>query len=147
MIYDSPEGAYLFGYDSLADTSSNWDNWFSSPEEAEEYCSDTFNIKADDWMIISEPEKDCQHDFILPTKVVFDENGAPQWGNFQTFINNEWIGREKFQELLKKEKSLSKQLLLESGLITEFETAKLNNQHKATKIISSLQIQSKGLKS
>jgi hypothetical protein len=43
MLCQTQEGVYLFGYYSLQDTSANWDYFFSTIKDANEYCEEEYN--------------------------------------------------------------------------------------------------------
>ncbi|MCC6599341.1 MAG: hypothetical protein IT223_01550, partial [Crocinitomicaceae bacterium] len=91
MIYESAEGVFLFGYDCLQDTFSVWDNWYENIQEADEYCRMTFNVDNIDWITISDPLENCQHDFILPTKVNDEGQLKQEWCNLDTKFIDEWV--------------------------------------------------------
>lgn len=63
MIYDSPEGTYVFLYDSPKDTPCVADNCFENLEEAEDYCKE-FGINNENWLVIDDPIDGCPHDII-----------------------------------------------------------------------------------
>lgn len=86
MLYEYSGGVYLFGYDCLNDTSSIWDMHYDSVIESLEYCNETFSTTDEDWIEISGPEPDCQHDFILPTKKQNADGGT-----YQSFVDGKWI--------------------------------------------------------
>lgn len=133
MIYESKDETYLFGYDCLQDSFSKWDLCFDSIENAEEYCEENFGVEIDDWIFIEEPKKGCQHDFIMPTKRKSKET-------FETFLNGKWYNNliaEKIQTF--NGLSRNERLFL-SGLMDEFDNAKINNSLKSNKILKALNI-------
>ncbi len=139
MIYESKEGVYLFGYDCVQDTASIWDNWYLTVEEAEEYCEDIYQVDKEKWIEISEPLADCQHDFIMPTKIVGKENGKPQWGQFKSLLNGKWVENNYPEKYLNFGGMTGNERLWVSGLFEEFEKAKISNKIKATQILTALQ--------
>jgi len=139
MIYESIEGVYLFGYDCLQDTSSTWDKWFENMEDAYEHCNTIYNIDKDDWITISDPFENCQHDFILPTRIKGKEFGKPEWGQYQTLVDNIWVDIYKTDKCLNFGGFTGNERLYLSGLLFEFEKAKLNDVTIATKILKALQ--------
>lgn len=145
MIYQSDEGVFLFGYDCLQDTSAKWDNWYMTVEEAEEYCNDIYNINQDDWIFISDPLNDCQHDFIMPTKVQGRENGKPEFGKFKTFINNKWVDTENTDNYNSFDGLIGNERLFINGLIVEFDKAKKLDKTKARKILKALHFDDKSI--
>ena len=137
MIYEALDGIYLFGYDCLQDSSSIWDNWFLTLNEVHEYCSEIYNINNEDWVIISEPVENCQHDYILPTKVIGKETGKPKWGEFQTLIDDQWVATNQ-SKCLSFAGLTGNERLYVSGLISEFENAKVTDKTNAIKILKAL---------
>ena len=140
MIYESNEGVYLFGYDCLQDTSSFWDNWFETLEDAENFCIDKFSVNTNDWILISEPLKDCQHDFVSPTRIKGKNEGKPEWGHFQTLINDKWFDTYQSEKYLDFGGLSENERLLISGLLQEFDKAKLNDMTTANKILKALKL-------
>jgi hypothetical protein len=145
MIYESSDGVYLFGYDCLQDSSSAWDNWYETVEEADDYCKMIYNVDKDDWIAISEPLENCQHDFIVPTKVKGKDQGKPEWGHFLTLINNKWLDNGQIDKCLSFSGMSGNERLFVSGLIFEFDQAKLNNKTIAIKILKALKFDSKSI--
>jgi hypothetical protein len=141
MLYEYSGGVYLFGYDCLNDTSSVWDMHYDSVIESLEYCDETFGINDDDWIEISEPEPDCQHDAILPTKRQHVNGQNSNNNQYQSFIAGKWINSSILNT---KEHSLNgltgNERLFLTGLIDEFDKAILNDKIKAQKIRSALNI-------
>lgn len=145
MIYQSNEGVFLFGYDCLQDTSSKWDNWFMTVEEAEEYCQDVYKVDNDKWISISDPFENCQHDFIIPTRVKGRGTGKPEYGKLQTLINNKWVdidNRDKYNSL---DGLTGNERLFVTGLIDEFDRAKKNDKTKARQILMALELDKKSI--
>lgn len=140
MLYKCSDGAYVFGYDCLQDTSSISDYLQDTIEDAEEFCKDEYDINSNDWIIIADPLDKCQYDYILPTKVKVKENGNPMWGHFQTSVDNHWV------EIGTSDKTQSfggmtvNERLFVSGLIDEFEKSKTSDKRKAKQILRSLQV-------
>ncbi|PBQ33233.1 hypothetical protein CNR22_16115 [Sphingobacteriaceae bacterium] len=135
ITYVSSDTVYLFGFDCVNDTSSISDYTFDTIEEAENHCAETYNIHEDDWIIISEPCTGCQDDFIMPTKVKGRENGTPQWGQYQTLVNHKWIDIAISNKSINFIGMTVKERLLVSGLLDEFDKAKINDKQKALKIL------------
>ena len=138
MIYDSPEGVFLFGYDCLQDTSAIWDNWYAVVTDAEEYCSDTYQIDKDDWIVISDPCPECQHDFIAQIRIKGRDTSNPQFGQLQTFEKGVWVDTLKFDKQQSFDGMTGNERLYVSGLITEFDNAKRNDKRKTIKILAAL---------
>jgi hypothetical protein len=145
LIYQSNEGVYLFGYDCLQDTSSKWDKWFATIAEAKEYSQDIYKIDESKWISISDPLDNCQHDFIMPTKVKGREDGKPEFGKFQTLINGKWIDVSTDEKYYNLNGLTGNERLYVSGLIGEFDAAKKNNKPKARQILSSLEFDKKSI--
>ncbi len=145
MIYQSCDGVYLFGYDCIQDAPSKWDNWFEDIETAEQYCSNNYKIADNKWILISDPFEDCQHDFIMPTRIKGCDSGKPEYGKFETLINKRWVDTFSFD----KHQSLSgltgNERLFVTGLINEFDTAKKSDKIKARQILKALDFDDKSI--
>lgn len=145
MIFESLDGVYLFGFDCLQDSSSAWDNWFETVEEADEYCEISYNLDKDDWIQISEPLENCQHDFVLPTRVKGQDQGKPEWGHLQTKIGDKWIDINQTEKCLSFSGLTGNERLFVTGLIFEFDNAKLNDKTNAIKILKALKFDDKSI--
>lgn len=139
LIFESGEGVYLFGYDCLQDTSSKWDNWYTTVEEAKEYCKDIYHIDNDKWIAIAEPLEFCQHDFILPTKIKGRETSKLQYGKFQTLVNGKWVDIENVEKCLSFDGLTGNERLFLTGLNNEYDLAKKKDKIKARKILKALE--------
>ena len=90
MIYDTGNGVYLFGYNTLNDSSACWDQWHENIQEARAVALEKYGIFSADWEIISEPLDNCQHDWIAPVRVKGRLEGKPEWGHLEKLINGQW---------------------------------------------------------
>ena len=133
MIYESKDETYLFGYDCLQDSFSKWDLCFSNIEDAEEYCEDNFSVVTEDWILIDKPKKDCQHDFIMPTKRKSKEI-------IETFVNGKWHENLITEKIQNFDGLSGNERLFISGLMDEFDKAKINDSLKSNKILKALNI-------
>ena len=145
IIYQSDEGVFLFGYDCLQDTSSKWDNWFMTVAEAEEYCRDIYKIEDDKWIYISDPLENCQHDFIMPTRVKGREIKKPEYGKFETLINSKWVDIDIKDKYYSLDGLTGNERLFVTGLIDEFDKAKKSDKSKARLILSALEFDEKSI--
>jgi hypothetical protein len=145
MIYQSDEGVFVFGYDCLQETSSKWDNWFMTVEEAVEYCQDVYKIDDNKWISISDPLENCQHDFIMPTRVKGLETGNPEYGKFQTLIDNKWVDIDSNDRYNSLDGLTGNERLFVTGLIYEFDRAKKNDKTKARQILMALEFDEKSI--
>lgn len=143
MIYQCDEGVYLFGYDCFQDAPSKWDNWFEDLETADQYCQDIYQISTNDWILISEPCKDCQHDFIMPTRIKGRESGKPEYGKFETLINKRWVDLSPIDKHQSLGGLTGNERLFVTGLIEEFDNAKRNDKSKARQILRALNFDDK----
>jgi len=91
MIFDSEDGVYLFVYNTHEDSSALCDYWFEKIDDAFESCSEDYGITKQDWNEIPNPLEHCQHDWIEPVRIKGRDNGNPQWGKLEKFINGKWI--------------------------------------------------------
>ena len=139
MIYESNNGTYLFGYDTVFDCNGLWDNWYEDVEQAEKCCYDDYNIKPDDWIYISEPQDFCNHDYIMPVRIKGREKRQPQFDQWEIFINSEWIAFSPPYEDEREFTALTgNERLFLTGLMDEFEEAKKRDKQKAKKILTTL---------
>ena len=83
MIYAFDASAYVFGFSSLEDGPSDWDQWYETAEAAEQSAREQFGVQASDWTVIDDPLPDAQHDWIHPTRVKRDAHGNKLWGQFE----------------------------------------------------------------
>ena len=91
MIYDSDDGVYLFGYNTMNDSSALWDNWFENIDDALKSCNEEYGIPKDDWNKIPDPLENCQHDWISPVRIKGRNIGMPEWGKLEKLENGNWI--------------------------------------------------------
>lgn len=140
ILYECSDGVYVFGYDCLQDTSSISDYLQDTVADAEEFCKEEYNIQSNDWMIIGSPLHNCQDDFILPTKVKGKEKGKPEWGHFQTLVDNRWVDIGTLEKTQSFNGMTVNERLFVSGLINEFEKSKTSDKRKAKQILRSLQV-------
>ena len=143
MIYQCDEGIYLFGYECIQDASSKWDNWFEDLETAAQYCRD--KIDDNDWILISDPCTDCQHDFIMPTRIKGRDSGKPEYGKFETLVNRRWIDQSPSNEHKSLNGLTGNERLFVTGLIDEFDNAKRHDKSKARQILKALDFDDKSI--
>jgi hypothetical protein len=115
MIYERSNETFLFGYDSLADVSCVWDEWYETIEEAEEQAAENFDVSAEEWIEISNPCSTCQHDLITHTGV---QVGDQKVLDFKGLTGNE--------------------RLYLTGLMKELSQAVATDKAKAVKILTLL---------
>ncbi len=79
MVFDSGrDGVYLFLYRTVEDHAAFADEWYESVEDAEGACLDRFDVAADHWQDIPDPQSGCRHDWIAPVRVPDRDTGTPQ---------------------------------------------------------------------
>jgi biofilm protein TabA len=145
IIYQSNEGVLLFGYDCLQDTSSKWDNWFMTVEEADEYSENVYKIDNGKWISIADPLANCEHDYIMPTRVKGLEIGKPDYGRFEAFINSKWVDIDNTNKYYSLNGLTGNERLFVTGLIDEFDRAKKHDKLKARQILSALEFDEKSI--
>lgn len=91
MLYEDVQGAYLFGYKTLADAGCQWDTWFETVAAAEEAAFEEYGVSPADWHPIPEPLPHCQHDWIAPVRVQGRSEDKPQWGSFEKLVDEQWL--------------------------------------------------------
>jgi hypothetical protein len=90
ILYQCPDGIYLFYCSSVDDGFAMGDEWYEDLESAESVCLNEYGINSDDWEIIPEPLEYCQHDWIEPVRVIGRDRGKPQWGCLEKLIDGLW---------------------------------------------------------
>ena len=141
MIHKGKKGpVYLFGYDTVYESGCVFDSCFTTIEDAEETCSEDYNLKPEDWIMISDLHNFCQQDYIMPVRVKGRETGSPQWGSLEVLSDGKW--RELWE--IDKTQSLHgltvNERLFFAGLMAEFDLAKLKDKEKARKILEVLKV-------
>ncbi len=91
MLYQDEDGIYLFGYDKLEDCGGLWDQWYETIEEVYKVCEEEYGIQFQDWVLIDDPLKDCQHDWIEPVRIKGRDKGIPEWGKLEKLVNGVWV--------------------------------------------------------
>lgn len=140
ILYECTDGVYIFGYDCLQDTASIWDFLQGTVKNAEDFCKDEYNIDSNDWILIADPLDNCQHDFILPTRVKVKENGNPEWGHFERLVDNRWVYIGTSDKTQSFGGMTVNERLFVSGLIDEFDKSKISDKTRAKQILRSLQV-------
>jgi biofilm protein TabA len=138
MLCQAKGGVYLFGYYSLQDSSADWDHFFCTMEDAIESCFEEYGINEEDWIIIVDQPKNCQQDFIIPTRIKGREVGKPVFGQLQQFIKGQWVDYEMPEKCISFDGLTGDQRLLTTGLVFEYEKALIEDKGKATKILKAL---------
>ena len=91
MLFLDKNGCYLFLYDKGEDCACVEDLFFSSIEQAKNYCKEHYGIELNLWGEIPDALEFCQSDWIFPVRVKGREKGLPKWGKFEKFENGAWI--------------------------------------------------------
>ena len=138
MLCQAKKGVFLFGYYSLQDTAASWDHFFSTMHDANECCLEEYAIDEEDWIVISDPPKHCQQDFIVPTIVTTSKDSkTPKSSHIQHLINEKWV-EYTLEKCMSFDGLRDGEKLWISGLVVEFENAKLHDKAKAIKILTAL---------
>jgi biofilm protein TabA len=90
MIYECPDGVYVFPFATLEDGSAVSDEYYQSVEEADAECTKRYGISDKDWKYIDDPLEHCQHDWIKPVRIKGRNVGKPEWGHFEILENGIW---------------------------------------------------------
>lgn len=144
MIYQAKREVFLFVYNSLEDTSCNWDYWFATLEEADECCQEEYNIAPEEWITIAEPHQHCQHDIISPTRLKGIDIGQIEIGQLQTLIEGNWVDYKPKTCLSFEELSHTDRLLV-SGLAHDFKRSIHDDKPNALKILKALKFDSQSI--
>ncbi|MCL2675581.1 MAG: hypothetical protein FWE84_03205 [Firmicutes bacterium] len=93
MLYKiSDDEIYVFVSDSTEYLSDNGgDMWYDNIKLAEKDCNEIYGVKDEDWIYISDPMCDCQHDSISPIRVKGRNLGKPQFGEYEFFDGQDWV--------------------------------------------------------
>lgn len=138
MLCQAKGGVYLFGYYSLQDSSADWDHFFCTIEDAIECCFEEYGINEEDWIIIEDQPKNCQQDFIIPTRIKGREAGKPAFGQLQQFIKGQWVDYVIAEKCMSFDGLTGDQRLLITGLVFEYEKALVDDKAKTIKILTAL---------
>lgn len=91
MLYKDEHGIYLFGYSTIEDCGSTWDQWYETIEDVYSVCEEEYNIQIQDWQDIEDPCEYCQHDWITPVRIKGLNVGKPEWGKLEKLVNGIWV--------------------------------------------------------
>lgn len=138
MLCQAKGGVYLFGYYSLQDSSADWDHFFCTIEDAIECCFEEYGINEEDWIIIADQSKNCQQDFIIPTRIKGREAEKPAFGQLQQFIKGQWVDYVIAEKCMSFDGLTGDQRLLITGLVFEYEKALVDDKAKTIKILTAL---------
>ncbi|MFC3355485.1 hypothetical protein [Sphingobacterium zeae] len=138
MLCQTNGGVYLFGYYNLQDASADWDHFFCNMDDAIESCLEDYDVNKEDWITIEDQPKNCQQDFIIPTRIKGREAGKPVFGHLQQFVKGQWVDNEISAKCISFDGLTGEQRLLTTGLIFEYEKALIEDKAKAIKILTAL---------
>jgi hypothetical protein len=135
MIYESEEGVFLFGFSTMIDSNSKWDSYFDSTRLAMESAMVDYNIGFNDWIQISDPDIDCQHDWIGKIQTIVENNQ-------RLFFNKEYKLFIKPEEQDNNLRGMTmNERLFHSGLLSEYLESESVDHEKTKKIIKYLTIE------
>ncbi len=92
MLCEAAEGTYLFEYDAADAQKCCADLLYESADEAYEDWNGL--IDENGWTEIEDPLPGCQQDAFIPLRIKRGEDGKPEWGEFETLRDGEWVGFE-----------------------------------------------------
>lgn len=145
MISGSGDGAFLFGYNTILDCNSIWNEWYENQEDADEHCESEYGVTPDDWISIPDPQDFCNLDYIMPVRIKGRDVGRPEFDNWETLINGKWEDFHPPYELIGTAMT-GNEILFFSGLWDEFEQAKKCDRKKARKILEALRFDKESIK-
>lgn len=76
----------------------------------------------------------------MPTRVKGKENGKPEWGHFQTLVDNRWVDIGTSDKTQSFGGMTVNERLFVSGLMDEFDKSKISDKTRAKQILRSLQV-------
>ena len=88
MLYEAPEGIYLFEYDSPDALRCSADRLYASLEELTEDWNGLLDGRG--WIELEDPLPDCQVDAFVPLRVKGRDKGRPQWGTYEILKDGQW---------------------------------------------------------
>ncbi len=91
IVHETEEGVYVFPCTSDDDGSATRDDWFPSPEEADDACAEAYGVEAADWRSVGDPSPGCQQDWVSPVRLAGRATGHPRWGEFERLVDGSWI--------------------------------------------------------
>ena len=89
MLYEAPEGLYLFGYSSPEADLCSCDICYESLQDLYEDWNDRIDGRG--WIDLADPLPGCQHDAFIPIRVKGRDSGTPEWGQFETLRDGKWV--------------------------------------------------------
>ncbi len=89
MLYEAEGGFYLFGYSSPDAVRCSADRFYGSLEEL--YGDWNDRIDENGWIRVEDPLPDCQHDALVPLRVKGRNAGKPDWGQYETLKDGQWV--------------------------------------------------------
>lgn len=98
------QGVYASRCTSLDDGFAIGDIFYQNWQEAEKSCQENYGIFQEDWIVIADPQHNCQHDWIAPVRVVGRNTGTPQWGKLEKLINGKWVEIELVNGIWREKK-------------------------------------------
>lgn len=139
MLYETDNGVFLFGYDTVVDCCGMFDERYENAKDAQARCAEEYRVKPEDWIPISDPREYCNCDYIMPVKIKGRENGRPEFDSWEICRDGKW---QAFQPPYGEEVDLrtltGNERLFVTGLMDEFDRAKKNDRETARKILSAL---------
>jgi hypothetical protein len=135
MIYESPEGIYLFGFSTMTDSYCDWDTFFESVKDAKETAMIDYNVDFKDWIQIVDPNVDCQNDWIGKVKRVSKDNLTFFFSKEQNSYIDLDLRNDNFTGMTVNER------LYHSGLLYEYDNSKEKDKIKTQKIMKYLNVE------
>lgn len=89
MLHEAEEGLYLFLYDSPEAVQCVSDRFYDTSEALYEEWNGLIDARG--WIAIEDPLPDCQHDAPIPLRVKGRADGRPEWGQYETLRDGEWV--------------------------------------------------------
>jgi len=134
MINDSKDGIYIFGYDTMIDSFSNWDYFYDNVNDSMDFAFEEFGITENDWIQIDSEKEGCQQDWI---ENVFSKNnnGATQ---FFTKSTGQIIDTSNRIDTING-MTVNERLFV-VGLINEFDKSRKHDKLKCRKILEYISV-------
>jgi hypothetical protein len=134
MINESKDGIYIFGYDTMIDSFSNWDYFYDNVNDSMNFASEEFGITENDWIQIDSEKEGCQQDWI--ENVISKHNNGVT--HFFTKSSGQIIDTSNRTDTING-MTVNERLFV-VGLINEFDKSRKHDKIKCRKILEYISV-------
>ena len=90
MLYQQPEGVYVFEYDAIEDAPAISDYLATDMIQALEIAFNEFGIEVSDWYEVDEPLENCLPDWIAPVRPLGFGTSRVDWSRYEMLSEGRW---------------------------------------------------------